>query len=156
MSIRSTVKAVIIVDKKILLNRCNDPVYGEYYSLPGGGQNQYESFYEAVKRECLEETGYSVRPVRFAALCETIFMNEEQRENDPNYTHRIYHVFLCELCSEDRVVPSEKDSMQVSCEWVDIDSISKETRLFPKAVCDNIDIILNSSTPIYLGTDYKD
>ena len=53
MSIRSTVKAIIINDNKVLLNRCFDENNGYYYSLPGGGQNQYETLHDAIIRECL-------------------------------------------------------------------------------------------------------
>ena len=76
MGIRCIVKAIIIEEGKVLLNRCHDDKFGDYFSLPGGGQLQYETLQEAVVRECLEETGYAVAPVRFAALCETIFTDE--------------------------------------------------------------------------------
>lgn len=72
MSIRSTAKAVIINNDKILLNKCYDEYYGDYYSLPGGGQHTYETLQEAIVRECLEETGYKVKVVRFSALFEEI------------------------------------------------------------------------------------
>lgn len=83
MEPRSSVKALIVKDDKILLNRCHD-IYGEYFCLPGGGQHLYETLHETVIRECIEETGYSVIPIRFAALCETIRTNR---------LHKIYHIF---------------------------------------------------------------
>lgn len=85
MSIRSTAKAIIANDGKILLNRCYDRYHGEYFSLPGGGQNAYETLYEAVVRECLEETGYTVTPIDFAALFEEICDNPDIREKPPEY-----------------------------------------------------------------------
>ena len=42
MSVRSTAKAIIIHNDKILLNKCYDKNNGHYYSLPGGGQEKYE------------------------------------------------------------------------------------------------------------------
>ena len=55
MSIRSTVKAVIIRENKVLLNKCVR--HGEiYYNLPGGGQDKYEDMESAVRREVMEET----------------------------------------------------------------------------------------------------
>ena len=51
MGIRSTAKAIILKDGKILLHRCFNSYHGEYFSLPGGGQNAYETLYEAVVRE---------------------------------------------------------------------------------------------------------
>lgn len=68
LSIRSAAKAVIIKDNMLLLNKCYDSTLGEYYDLPGGGQNQYETIEEAIKRECLEETGYSICVGQFLAV----------------------------------------------------------------------------------------
>lgn len=68
MGIRSAAKAVVVDREKILLNRCHDEENGDCYTLPGGGQHPYETLAEALVRECLGETGYSVVPIRFAAL----------------------------------------------------------------------------------------
>jgi len=157
MSIRNTVKAIIVKNGKMLVNRCRDDKFGDYFSLPGGGQHQYETLQEAVVRECLEETGYSVTPVRFAALCETIFTDGDLRISDPDYTHRIYHIFICELLGDQRAIPTEKDSMQIDSEWVDIHliSLANNIRLFPMAVGDNIQDILKGTAPVFLGSNYK-
>ena len=64
MGIRSTAKAIIVQNGKILLNKCVDEKNGDYYTLPGGGQNTFESLSETLVRECLEETGYSVSPIK--------------------------------------------------------------------------------------------
>ncbi|MCL2404515.1 MAG: NUDIX domain-containing protein [Defluviitaleaceae bacterium] len=158
MSIRSTVKAIIIKDNKMLVNRCHDKQTGDYFTLPGGGQHQYETLHEAVTRECLEETGYTVTPVRFAALYEAITTNEDARKNDAEHSHKIYHVFVCEVLDKKKVEPSEKDSMQVDSMWVDIDKINtnivSDVRLFPTAIGDNIIKILEGVSPVFLGTSY--
>jgi ADP-ribose pyrophosphatase YjhB (NUDIX family) len=152
MGIRSTVKAVIVKDGKILLNQCYSETFGNYFSLPGGGQNLHETLEEAVVRECLEETGYAVAPVRLAAVCETIFANEEN--------HRLYHIFICEILDDEKRTPTGKDSTQteLGSEWTDINIINKIniTRLFPTAVRDNIQGIINGTASIYLGSDYLD
>ena len=152
MSIRSTVKAIIVKDGKILLNKCYGDTFGDYFSLPGGGQRQHETLEEAVVRECLEETGYAVEPVRLAAVCETIFTNEDN--------HRVYHIFICEILDDEKITPTGKDGTQtqVGSEWVDINTIDaiNVTRLFPIAVRDNIQGIINGTAPVYLGSDYLD
>ena len=155
MSIRSTAKAIIIKDRKVLLNKCYDKNHGDYYSLPGGGQQQYETLYEALIRECLEETGYTVVPVKFAALCETICLNEEFREKYPDYAHKMYHIFICKLASENIQTPTEKDEMQVSCDWVENDSL-KGLRILPKALSDNMHNVINNTAPVFLGSEYID
>ena len=153
MGIRSTAKAVIIKDGKILLNKCEDKHNGDYYSLPGGGQNQYETLHEAVVRECLEETGYTIIPEKFSALCEEICMDEKFRENYPGYSHKMYHIFICKLTNEKFKKPTEKDSMQINTEWVEIESI-KKVKILPKLFGENFQGILNNTAPIFLGSEH--
>ena len=152
MSIRSTAKALIINDGRILLNRCHDNNNGDYYSLPGGGQIKYETISDAVIRECKEETGYDVKPLRFVALCEEICLDEHFREKYPDYVHKMYHIFLCELSGSIAKTPTEKDSMQISCDWIDIECLSN-IRLLPNLVGKHIPDVLLGDAPIFLGSE---
>lgn len=153
MGIRSTAKAIILNDGKILLNRCFDPYHGEYFSLPGGGQNAYETLYEAVVRECLEETGYTVTPTAFIALFEEICDNPDIRRKHPDYAHKMYHIFKCTLSDTAVKTPTETDDMQLSTEWVDISAL-KNINMYPKALGINIDKIINSEYPLFLGSEH--
>ncbi|MCL2321169.1 MAG: NUDIX domain-containing protein [Oscillospiraceae bacterium] len=153
MSIRSTAKAIIIKEGKVLLNECYDKMNGHYYSLPGGGQHQYETLYEALVRECLEETGYMINPVRFAALCEEICMHEGFREEYPDYAHKMYHIFICELAEEGAKIPIERDEMQVGCEWINIDSL-KHLRILPKVLGDSICDVIDNTVTMFLGSEH--
>ncbi|MEA4832726.1 hypothetical protein SDC9_133778 [bioreactor metagenome] len=153
MSIRNSAKAIIINEGKILLNKCFDERNGNYFTLPGGGQKVYESLCEAIIRECLEETGYSVFPDKYAALYEEICDNEAFRKNDPDYAHKIYHIFICRLQNEHRVQPTEIDSTQIKSEWIEIGQLENAC-LLPKAVGDNILNIINNDAPLYLGSDH--
>ena len=157
MNIRNTVKAIIIHNDKILLNKCEDEKFGAYFSLPGGGQHVYETLHEAVVREVREETGFTVTPTRFAALCETIFTNKAYEKTHPNNMHRVYHVFICEITNAERILPTEKDKQQTACEWVPVDFItaSKNIRLFPAAVSECLNEIIAGTSPIFLGTNYQ-
>lgn len=153
MSIRSTAKAIIVDEGKILLNRCSDRYNGEYFTLPGGGQNTYETLSDAVIRECLEETGYTVIPVRFAALCEEICDSGEFRERFPEYAHKMIHIFLCRLKDKKTMAPTETDDLQTGSEWVAMERLDK-IRLLPKAVGANILKIVNSDFPLFLGSEH--
>jgi ADP-ribose pyrophosphatase YjhB (NUDIX family) len=155
MGIRSTSKAIIIKDGRVLLNKCSDKANGDYYALPGGGQRQYETVSDALNRECLEETGYAVKIIRFAALCEEICANEGFRTNYPEYSHKMFHVFICEPASEDRKTPTETDDMQVGVEWVEIDALSGY-RILPKSLGDNFRSVLDGTAPIFLGSEHVD
>jgi len=155
MGIRSTAKAIIIKGDKILLNKCKDIKNGDYYSLPGGGQQKYETLHEAVIRECLEETGYNINPIKFVAVCEEICMNAGFREKYPEYAHKMYHIFICELQNEEMKVPTEKDSMQLDSEWIEMDAL-KGIRILPKLVGSNILGIINGAVSAFLGSEHID
>ncbi|HRX58388.1 MAG TPA: NUDIX domain-containing protein, partial [Eubacteriales bacterium] len=100
MGVRSAAKAIILDGDKVLLNKCRDEPNGDYYSLPGGGQEKYETLFEALVRECREETGYRVEPLRFAALMEEICDDPFIRETYPDYAHKMLHIFVCTLASQ--------------------------------------------------------
>lgn len=96
--IRNSAKAFVYAGGKLLLNSHQDSTGQEYFDLPGGGQNPYETMEEAVVREVLEETGLTVEPVRFLALAEEIFTSEDMRRRFPDYCHRTMHIFLVRPC----------------------------------------------------------
>lgn len=151
MSIRNAAKAIIIHDGKVLLNKCHDIKIGDYYCLPGGGQNQYEKMAEAVNRECIEETGYDVAVDRFGALFEVIYNLNNLKENYPDYTHKIYHIFICHLKSDVTLCPTEHDTNQLGCEWIPIEKII-DMNLRPTILVENMMNIINSNSPVFLGS----
>ncbi len=153
MGVRSTAKAIILHNGKVLLNKCYDQKNGHYYSLPGGGQTQYEPIEKAIVRECLEETGYEVTPLRFAALYEEICLDEEIRATYPQYAHKLYHIFVCNLAREERKEPTETDDLQLGIVWVDIAALST-IRLLPRAVGEHIMELIQGAPPMFLGTDH--
>jgi len=137
---------------KVLLISNSTKSNGDFYCLPGGGQNKYETFHEAVVRECKEETGYFVNPLKLVGVCEEICVNDEVREKDPNYAHKIYQIFLCELANNKPEFPTEKDGGQIGCEWVNIDNIHN-IRLLPQCLGEQIVNVFDGSAPVFLGTD---
>lgn len=153
MNVRSTVKAIILHEGKVLLNRCKDPFNGEYYSLPGGGQQQFETMAEALYRECLEETGYSVEPVRFAALMEEICLDPFIREHYLQYAHKMLHLFVCRLSSTERIEPTETDESQIAIEWVPVEDVPK-SNLLPKEVRAAFTRLITEDAPQFLGSIY--
>ena len=153
MSIRSTAKAVIINSGKVLLNKCYDNNNGNYYALPGGGQQKYETLYDAVIRECIEETGYAVKPIKLLGICEVICLDEEFRKEYSDYAHKMYHIFLCELLNDKPERPVEQDSMQIGIEWIDINDLSN-IRLFPSDFGKQASEVINGIAPIFLGSKH--
>ena len=153
-NIRSTAKAIIIHDGKVLLNRSIGERIGEYYSLPGGGQNRFEPLEDAVRRECLEETGLHVRITRMAAVCEEIWDSPEMREAHPDYCHRMLHIFLCEV---DESYPPEEakepDYQTIEAVWVPIDEVDK-LPLEPVPLTQQMRAVIEGTAPLFLGTLY--
>lgn len=153
MSIRSTAKAIIVHEGKVLLNKCSERNNGDYYGLPGGGQWDTELLEEAIVRECLEETGYRVKPDAFVALYEEICDDEDFKIKYPAYVHKVYHIFRCSLESDTCEGATEADSVQVGTVWMPIEEI-KHVRLLPKPVGEHICELVYGEHPLFLGPDH--
>ena len=151
--VRSVAKGVLTHRGRVLLNRCRDDRYGDYYCLPGGGQEQYETLAEAVERELFEETGCRARVVRFAALYEDICDTPAARQKFPKYAHKVYHIFACELTGEEEAAPRDPDSSQLSCEWVPLEALPG-TRILPEAVAAVLPGIIAGKGPFFLGSEH--
>ena len=160
MGIRNAAKALIIDNGKILINKnqntLGDMCYGlqdgaVYYDLPGGGQNQYETLEEAVIRECLEETGYTVIVERLAALYEEISTHERFRAEYGQYAHKVFFIFVCRLAGMPFKPPLEKDLDMLGSVWVNI-SETGDIPLYPEIINKNLKLILKSEHTVYLGS----
>lgn len=146
MPVRNSAKAIVLHDGKILVNRCVSR-FGEYYALPGGGQRTGEMLTETVRRELLEETGYSVTPIRLSGIYERI--SENRRDDN---SHKIYFIFLCKLAQAPRLQPTETDRFQIGMEWIDLREI-KRRNLFPRAIRDNISGLIGYGETIFIGSE---
>ena len=156
MSIRCASKAVIIHNDSVLLNQCRDESGRIYYDLPGGGQQVYESLEEAVVREVKEETGYDIKVSRFIALAEEICTEETLREQYPEYTHRIFHVFEAQIMDDRRGAASETDRGMEDSVWIPLsrtNEIAENCYPYLKKLLRRLG---NLSAPCYLGTAYTD
>ena len=146
MSARNSAKAIVLHEGKILVNRCISR-FGEYYALPGGGQHTGEMLADTVRRELLEETGYSVTPLRLSGIYERI----SDYRRDAN-SHKIYFIFLCRLDDKPRLAPTETDRFQIGSMWIDARDIQRRN-LFPRAIRDNINGLINHNGMIFIGSE---
>ena len=89
------VRAVVFEDERILLVKEPDEAG---WSVPGGWADVGESPSEAAARETLEESGFSVSPVRLLAAY------DRDRHGHPSIAYHVYKlVYLCELLPEERL-----------------------------------------------------
>ena len=146
MSARNSAKAIVINNGKLLVNRCESR-FGEYYTLPGGGQQDGEMLTETVRRELLEETGYSVKPIRLSGIYERV-----SEGRDEGLCHKIYFIFLCRLESGERKAPSEIDRFQIDSIWIPLREVASRN-LFPRAIRDNIRSLTGYGETIFIGSE---
>lgn len=127
--LRNSAKALILVDGRVLCTSNRD-LLGEFYLLPGGGQNHSETLKEAVIRECLEEIGAQVEVGNLYFIREYISANHELAEFDDTI-HQIEFVFACTLKEP---VNSRKsvaeDAMQTGVIWLPVNEL-QNYRFYP-------------------------
>lgn len=151
MSIRCASKAIILRGEKVLLNRCRHLDGSIYYDLPGGGQHLYETLEDALIREVQEETGYTVRILRFAGLAEEIYTAPLMLEKYPDYTHRILHLFVAEIANDTQTEPSEKDLYMEECVWMQLEEAERQN-INPDGTAAALRRIVEAGETVYLGS----
>lgn len=148
MNIRNSVKAVIVHNGYVLLTKNKDDE-GYFYLFPGGGQVHGETFYEALKRECLEEIGFEVEMGELLFVREYIGKNHEHSIFD-YHVHQVEFYFGCTL-SGNGGEPSNPDEHQIGVEWVEINKLL-DHRIYPKEITKYItNEVKKEKDPIYLG-----
>src|SRR5437016_1620467 len=104
-----------------------------WYTLPGGGQEKFETLEEAVQSECMEETGYAIRVLALRFVREYISNHHGFAATEPD-VHQIELMFRCELASgKGNPKISVPDSSQVGVAWVKISRIvsARVARVLP-------------------------
>ena len=129
--VRTSTKAVIIQNNALLVIVGRGEIGDEYYYLPGGGQEQFETLEDALKRECFEEIDAKVIVGDILFVRDYIAKNHEFAALAPNF-HQVDFFFECRL--EAGEVPkngSNPDSTQQGVYWLPL--IELETaNLYPK------------------------
>lgn len=84
MEKRISSRAIILNDDGLVVMYRNKNG-SEYYTLPGGGMENTETERECVKRECIEEFGITVEPIK------KLYVLED--------TKTIQHIYYCDWVS---------------------------------------------------------
>lgn len=128
-NIRNAVRAIIIMDGKILLCKYKDKA-GSYYACIGGGQNCFEDMHLALRRECKEEINSEINIGELVFVRETFF-DINNCEGKSEKIHQIEHFFNCTLKDDKTVcIGDNPDTDCQGIEWVPISEL-KEIRIFP-------------------------
>lgn len=124
MAIRTAARAVIIKDEWLLVLR-RTGVQGEFYVLPGGGQNHGESIRQALVREVFEEVSLEVE------IKELLFINEYVAVRDSMFpeveqdVHQIDFTFLCGMITDSEAkVGATPDVHQIGIAWIPLHEIT--------------------------------
>jgi len=151
--IRNSAKTIIIQNGQLLTIKNRDP-QGDFYILPGGGQDHSETLHEALHRECKEEIGADVVIGQLQFIREYIGAHHEFAEHDDD-VHQIEFMFRCDL--EEGQIPANGpmlDTYQIGVSWLPLDQLEKN-RLYPAVLIELIknELIsgINPTTPIYQG-----
>ena len=118
--IRNSAKALIIKDGKILAIKIRDSD-GDFYIMPGGGQEAEEQLSQTVCREVAEEVGINVE-------CRDLLFVIEGVHGE--HFHRVDLVFLCEYIDEISNPRLHGDTNQIGFAWLDIFNLNKQP-LYP-------------------------
>jgi 8-oxo-dGTP diphosphatase len=127
--VRISAKAIIIQHGRLLVVKKRDSV-GEWYVLPGGGQEYGETLPAALNRECLEEIGSEVTVGRLRFIRDYIAKHHEFAAEDD--AHQVELMFECQLTSAPGL-GSKPDSMQTGIEWLELSTLSDHP-LYPKVL----------------------
>ncbi len=96
------VVGALIVNDEGKIFFMTSPKWPGIYTIPGGKVEFGETLVDAVKREMKEETGLSVRDVRFLGIQESIY--------NPEYHERRHFIFFDYVCrtNDDHVSLNEE------------------------------------------------
>lgn len=150
MGIRSSAKALIVKDGKLLVIHCQRGGK-EYDTLPGGGQEFQESLEQTVVRECLEEAGLSVRVKNLAAVQEEITTDPQAVQQAPEYCHEHLWYFRCEIVDAQVREASHHDLGQTGIQWVPLDKV-KELPILPEWLRERAETVYFAGDTVFLGT----
>ncbi len=145
--IRNTSRALIVRDNTLLVLFKTDPIKGDRYSLPGGGQDVGEGLIQTLQRECLEEINTSVE------VGELLQVAEFYKQKTPEaLQHQLEFLFRCTVPDDYQAANGpEPDHHQVDVRWIPFEEIPSST-FSPTYLSDTVLTYLHHEKNIYLGS----
>lgn len=125
---RLGVKALIVRDGRVLMNRYIDPDGSHVFALPGGGQEHGEDQVAAMIRECREEIGALVEVHQVACLFETMTENRMVDGAPIPPFHQVNVTYWCGLAEgEEPGEGTAPDPGQAGTAWLPLDRLGEHT-----------------------------
>jgi 8-oxo-dGTP diphosphatase len=146
-TLRYAAKALIIEDDRLLCLRKEGDI-GNYYVLPGGGQEPGELLTAALVRECLEELGAKVEVGRLRFVQEYVGNNHLFKDVHGKM-HFVNLYFECRLLEPALTHPLSPDAGQVGLEWLAVSQLG-EAAFFPRVLAGRLGPDAEDAT-MYLG-----
>jgi ADP-ribose pyrophosphatase YjhB (NUDIX family) len=146
--IRNAVRAVILRDGAVLMQKKQSPTKGIWYTLPGGGQDVEETLDAALIRECEEEIGVRVEVGELLSVADFY----KRRETDfPSTRHVIEIYFACQVPEDYQPVSgSHPDKHQVDVVWLPVEQFAQQ-QLYPAGLGSRLEQIIAGGQRGYLG-----
>ena len=150
---RLSAKAIIVEDDQLLVIHCRDG-RGEFYYLPGGGQEYGETVAEALERECREELGCGV--VAYEIMFARDYFGWEHEFADiEGHIHQVELMFRCEIREGERPsLTTVPDDLQIGYAWVPVSDLPN-MRFYPMMMRNMLVETIRSSEILpgqYLGS----
>ncbi len=148
-NIRNAVRAVVVKDGAILMQKKWSETRGDWYALPGGGQEVQETLIQALQRECEEEIGVMVE---IGDLLHVADFYKQRETEYPSTRHLVEFLFACTVPDDYAPVNgSHPDKHQVDVVWLPLHELSKY-RLFPAGLTACLAGLREKQHDRYLGT----
>jgi 8-oxo-dGTP pyrophosphatase MutT (NUDIX family) len=146
--IRNAVRAVIVRDDAVLMQKKWAQHRGTWYTLPGGGQDVHETLTQALMRECEEEIGASVEIGNLLAIADFY----KERDTDyPSVRHLVEFLFGCSLPASYRPASGyHPDKHQIDVVWMPFADLP-DHEIFPKTLAYRLPTLVQATTPLYMG-----
>ena len=142
---REGVKGVIILKNKVLMIKTNK---GDY-KFPGGGVEKNETYYDTLRREILEETGYQVETIEDTIVETTDIREDKYEENNIFQMKNIYiKCSIKEGFKGELKLDDYENKQEFYPEFVDIDNAINNNKKLLEDNCTDVNEWVKRDTDV--------
>ncbi|MES9853463.1 MAG: NUDIX domain-containing protein [Candidatus Thiodiazotropha sp. L084R] len=147
-TIRNAVRAVIVRNEAVLMQKKWAEERGVWYTLPGGGQEVQETLTEALQRECEEEIGTTVEVNGLLSVADFF---KQRKTVPPTARHLIEFLFACSVSEAYQPKSGfHPDKHQIDVVWLPFSQFP-DVSLFPTSLGADLQPLVAGNRPLYMG-----